>query len=105
MDLLEDYIVVMKAAGDRTRVRIPKMLQGGEICVCQVMAVLGMSSSTVSKHLSILKMAGLVRIDVMGDGSITALRHVGVMPMHLQYYSTSMAGWKMTRKYLLTVKN
>lgn len=61
INVLEDYIEVMKAAGDRTRVRILKMLQGGELCVCQVMAVLGMSSSTVSKHLSILKMAGLVR--------------------------------------------
>lgn len=60
-NVLDDYIVVMKAASDRTRVRILKMLQGGEICVCQVMAVLSMSSSTVSKHLSILKMAGLVR--------------------------------------------
>ena len=51
----------MKAAGDGTRARILKMLELGELCVCQIMAVLGMSSSTVSKHLAILKMAGLVR--------------------------------------------
>lgn len=51
----------MKAAGDGTRARILKMLEVGELCVCQIMAVLGMSSSTVSKHLAILKMAGLVR--------------------------------------------
>lgn len=59
--MLTDYEAVMKAAGDGTRARILKMLQAGELCVCQIMAVLGMSSSTVSKHLAILKMAGLVR--------------------------------------------
>ncbi|MBE3584460.1 MAG: winged helix-turn-helix transcriptional regulator [Limnochordaceae bacterium] len=59
--MLADYEAVMKAAGDRTRARILKMLQGRELCVCQLMAVLRMSSSTVSKHLSILKMTGLVQ--------------------------------------------
>jgi ArsR family transcriptional regulator len=58
--VLFDYVTVMKAAGDRTRARILKMLQQGELCVCQLMAVLGLSSSTVSKHLSILRIAGLV---------------------------------------------
>lgn len=57
--MLSEYEAVMKAAGDRTRARILKILQHGELCVCQVMAVLGMSSSTISKHLSILKMTGL----------------------------------------------
>lgn len=51
----------MRAAGDATRTRILKMLQNRELCVCQIMAVLNMSSSTVSRHLSILRMAGLVR--------------------------------------------
>jgi DNA-binding transcriptional ArsR family regulator len=59
--VLADYEAVMKAAGDGTRARILKMLEVGELCVCQIMAVLGMGSSTVSKHLAILKMAGLVR--------------------------------------------
>ncbi len=59
--MLADYEAVMKAAGDRTRARILKMLQTGDLCVCQIMAVLEMSSSTVSKHLSILKMTGLAR--------------------------------------------
>ncbi|MBE3576532.1 MAG: winged helix-turn-helix transcriptional regulator [Limnochordales bacterium] len=59
--MLADYEAVMNAAADSTRARILKMLQTGELCVCQIMAVLGMNSSTVSKHLAILKMAGLVR--------------------------------------------
>jgi ArsR family transcriptional regulator len=58
--MLRDYEKVMKAAADPTRARILKMLEGGEMCVCQVIAVLGLSQSTVSKHLSLLKDAGLV---------------------------------------------
>lgn len=59
--MLRHYLAAMRAAGDATRTRILKMLQNRELCVCQIMAVLNMSSSTVSRHLSILRMAGLVR--------------------------------------------
>lgn len=58
---LREYEMVMKAAADPTRVRILKLLEGGEICVCQIVAVLELGQSTVSKHLFLLKMAGLVR--------------------------------------------
>ena len=36
------------------------MLRGGELCVCQMTAVLDLAASTVSAHLSDLKRAGLV---------------------------------------------
>jgi DNA-binding transcriptional ArsR family regulator len=57
---LRKYEATMKAAADPTRVRILKMLEGGELCVCQIIAVLALSPSTVSKHLFLLKSAGLV---------------------------------------------
>ncbi len=57
---LRQYEAVMKAVSDPTRVRILKMLEGGELCVCQLIAVLALSPSTVSKHLSLLKSARLV---------------------------------------------
>lgn len=57
---MRDLELVLKAAGDPTRARILKMLEHGGLCVCQVQAVLGLAVSTVSKHLSILKAAGLV---------------------------------------------
>lgn len=50
----------LKAAGDPTRTRILKLLEGGELCVCQIQAVLRLAPSTTSKHLSTLKTAGLV---------------------------------------------
>ena len=52
--------VALKAAGDPTRTRILKLLETGGLCVCQIQAVLGLAASTVSKHLAILKAAGLV---------------------------------------------
>ncbi len=57
---MRDFELAMKAIGDPTRTRILKLLEGGGLCVCQVQAVLGLAPSTVSKHLTILKLAGLV---------------------------------------------
>ena len=58
---LREYEMVMKSVADPTRVRILKLLEAGEMCVCQVVAVLELSQSTISKHLFLMKMAGLVR--------------------------------------------
>lgn len=58
--MLRELETALKAAGDPTRTRILKLLEGGPLCVCQVQAVLGLAPSTVSKHLTLLKAAGLV---------------------------------------------
>jgi ArsR family transcriptional regulator, arsenate/arsenite/antimonite-responsive transcriptional repressor len=58
---LREYEMVMKSVADPTRVRILKLLEAGEMCVCQVVAILELSQSTISKHLFLLKMAGLVK--------------------------------------------
>ena len=60
MNDMNDYTKVFKALADRNRARILKMLEEHELCVCQIREVLGLKQSTVSKHLSILKKAGLV---------------------------------------------
>ena len=57
---LRRYEAVMKAVADPTRVRMLKMLESGELCVCQIIAVLALSPSTVSKHLFLLKSARLL---------------------------------------------
>jgi DNA-binding transcriptional ArsR family regulator len=51
---------ITKALSDIQRIRILMMLRAGELCVCQIIAVLGLAPSTVSKHLSILSAADLV---------------------------------------------
>ena len=42
------------------RLRILAMLAEGELCVCQLTAVLDLAPSTVSQHLSVLSRGGLV---------------------------------------------
>jgi arsenate reductase/ArsR family transcriptional regulator len=61
MEKLFELESVFKAVGDSTRARIMKMLSAGEHCVCQIVAVLGLSQSTISKHLWILRSAGLIQ--------------------------------------------
>lgn len=51
---------VLKALGHPVRLRMAAMLRGGELCVCQMTAVLDLAASTVSAHLGDLKRAGLV---------------------------------------------
>lgn len=59
--MLETFETVAKAVADPSRVRILKLLEGGELCVCQITTVLDLAAGTVSKHLSALKTAGLVQ--------------------------------------------
>ena len=58
---MRDYLRVMKAAADGTRVKIIKMLQQRKLCVCEMQAVLGISQPGVSRHLRLLEDADLVR--------------------------------------------
>ncbi|MHB8970315.1 MAG: ArsR/SmtB family transcription factor [Pirellulaceae bacterium] len=57
---LRDFLTITKALSDEQRVRVLMALQRGELCVCQVVELLGLATSTVSKHMSILKQARLV---------------------------------------------
>lgn len=65
-EAMRSTLRITKALSDIQRLRILMMLRGGELCVCQIIAVLGLAPSTVSKHLSILSGAGLV--DSRKDG-------------------------------------
>jgi ArsR family transcriptional regulator len=59
--MIETFETVAKAVADPSRVRILKLLECGELCVCQITTVLDLSAATVSKHLAALKAAGLVQ--------------------------------------------
>jgi len=59
--MLRDYESVLKAAGDPVRARILKLLERRELCVCELLSILGLGQSTISGHLGILKKAGLVK--------------------------------------------
>jgi ArsR family transcriptional regulator len=57
---VSDVTSILKALADRNRLRILMALHGGELCVCQIVELLRLAPSTVSKHLYILKQAGLI---------------------------------------------
>ena len=57
---MKEFIRVMKAVSDPTRVKMLKLLEKRTMCVCELQTVLGTAQSTASKHLKILEDAGLV---------------------------------------------
>ena len=57
---MRDLMAVIKALADENRVRILMTLGPKELCVCQIVELLGLAPSTVSKHMAILKQARLV---------------------------------------------
>lgn len=57
---MKPFISVMKALSDPNRIKIIKMLERKELCVCELTAALGIAQPTVSKHLKQLEDAGLV---------------------------------------------
>jgi ArsR family transcriptional regulator len=59
-ELLSTTVNVLKALAHPVRLRVLAMLRGGELCLCQMTAVLDLAASTVSAHLADLKRAGLV---------------------------------------------
>jgi len=58
---------ILKALADRTRQRIVKALLGAELNVNQLSEKLGLSQYNTSKHLRILKQAGIVNVRAIGQ--------------------------------------
>jgi ArsR family transcriptional regulator len=56
-----EEVNVFKALSDPNRIRIIKMLTERELCMCEIREILGLSNSTVSQHLTILRNAGLLQ--------------------------------------------
>ena len=57
---MRELVKVLKAVADANRLRIFKMLQHKKMCVCELAAALGISMPSVSRHLSLMKDAGLI---------------------------------------------
>ena len=52
---------LFRAVSDPTRLRILHLLQAGELCVGDLVAVLGVPQPTASRHLTYLRRVGLIR--------------------------------------------
>ena len=59
---MEDTLTLLKALADETRLRVVSLLREAEdLCSCEIEAVLGLTQSNTSRHLTRLRYAGLVR--------------------------------------------
>ena len=84
---MKPFIRVMKALSDPSRVKIIKMLQRKEMCVCEIQDALGIAQSTASKHLKLLEAAGLAKYRKEGLWVIYSLADGSHSP-----YAASMLG-------------
>lgn len=57
---MREFMAITKALSDENRTCTLMFLRDGELCVCQIIELLGLAPSTVSKHLTVLYQAGLV---------------------------------------------
>lgn len=64
---------ILKAASELTRLRILNLLRTGNICVCELQAILGIPQPTVSRHLAALRHAGLVEDSRQGTRVVYSL--------------------------------
>ncbi|MDU5369160.1 MAG: metalloregulator ArsR/SmtB family transcription factor [Finegoldia magna] len=60
-ELIADLSDMFKIFGDQTRVKILMALESGELCVCDIAAVMNMSQSAISHQLRVLKQSNIVK--------------------------------------------
>ncbi len=65
-DRTDRRVAVIKALAHPSRLIIAEALQGGEQCVCDLRELVGSDLSTVSKHLTVMREAGLLEMEKRG---------------------------------------
>jgi ArsR family transcriptional regulator len=58
---MENVLTIFKALSEETRLRIIKLLEHGELCVCDIVTALDLIQPKISFHLAVLKEAGLIK--------------------------------------------
>ena len=56
----EQFVGIMESLSDPIRINILELMMNGEICVCDIVKVTGLSQSKISYHIKILKDSGLI---------------------------------------------
>ncbi len=57
---MREILSIAKALSDESRLRALVAVKDGELCLCQIIKVLDLAPATVSKHMNLLELAGLV---------------------------------------------
>ena len=68
-----DPSALFRAFADLTRLRILNLLEGGELCVCDLCEVLGEIQPKISRHLAYLRRTGLITVRQHGRWSFYQL--------------------------------
>jgi ArsR family transcriptional regulator len=63
----ESQAKILKAMAHPTRLLIVDKLTKKELCVCEITEIVGADTSTISKHLSLMKNAGIIEDDKRGN--------------------------------------
>ncbi|MBK9578978.1 MAG: winged helix-turn-helix transcriptional regulator [Fibrobacterota bacterium] len=88
---LEELAEVAAALGEPKRLHALGLLSHGELCLCDLTDGLGLSPSTVSSHMAILKRAGLVETRKDGRWMHFRLSDTNPSPAAAQALSWAMA--------------
>lgn len=92
---MREFMAITKALADENRVRMLLALQGRELCLCQIIELVALAPSTVSKHMSILHQARLVEGRKTGRWMYYRLAGADASPVvrdALQWVLGSLAG-------------
>ena len=99
---MRELLAVMKALADPSRLRIVAALHGRELCLCQIVELVGLATSTVSRHMSILEQARLVDAARMDAGRTSVWRVSKDGPKPARRRRWSSRPWPRTPRFAPT---
>jgi len=91
---MEGITQIYKALSEEMRLRILMLLTQGELCVCDIMAVLDEPQSKVSRHLAYLKHSGLIQGKRVGTWMHYFVRDSldEITSAHLEFLKKELSG-------------
>lgn len=96
---MEDIAQIYKALSEQMRLRILMLLTHGELCVCDLMAVLEEPQSKVSRHVAYLKNSGLIKGRRVGTWMHYFLKEPleGLVAAHVEFLKRELSGLDWAR--------
>ena len=105
---MREAMTIVKALADENRLRALLALRNRELCVCQIIELLGLAPSTVSQHMSILRQARLVEGRKDGKWMYYRLAGKGASPAvrsAIEWVRASLSGDSLIEKDAKRVEN
>jgi ArsR family transcriptional regulator, arsenate/arsenite/antimonite-responsive transcriptional repressor len=84
---MRETVNIFKGLSDPTRLRVAALLTHGELCVCDLMEILKLPQSTISRHMARLKSAGIVKDRRAGKWVYYSIENGG-LPKNIRRFLT-----------------